>query len=71
MIGNRFNLVETLDLLDAWGADHPAGIGAIHAGFTLGARRRFEQLADFLPWPALVADGIIHNDGSLLFEPAP
>jgi type IV secretion system protein VirB11 len=35
---------EALDLLKAWGAGHPGGIGTIHAGTALGALRRLEQL---------------------------
>lgn len=35
---------EALDLLKAWGTGHPGGIGTIHAGSTLGALRRMEQL---------------------------
>jgi len=35
---------EALDLLKAWGTGHPGGIGTIHAGTTLGALRRMEQL---------------------------
>ena len=35
---------EALDLLKAWGAGHPGGVGTIHAGSALGALRRLEQL---------------------------
>jgi P-type conjugative transfer ATPase TrbB len=35
---------EALDLLKAWGTGHPGGIGTIHAGSTMGALRRLEQL---------------------------
>jgi type IV secretion system protein VirB11 len=35
---------EALDLLKAWGTGHPGGFGTIHAGTTLGALRRLEQL---------------------------
>ncbi|MET4449811.1 Flp pilus assembly CpaF family ATPase [Bradyrhizobium sp. GM2.2] len=35
---------EALDLLKAWGTGHPGGIGTIHAGTSLGALRRLEQL---------------------------
>jgi type IV secretion system protein TrbB len=35
---------EALDLLKAWGTEHPGGIGTIHAGSALGALRRLEQL---------------------------
>jgi P-type conjugative transfer ATPase TrbB len=35
---------EALDLLKAWGTGHPGGVGTIHAGSTLGALRRLEQL---------------------------
>lgn len=35
---------EALDLLKAWGAGHPGGIGTIHAGTAIGALRRLEQL---------------------------
>ncbi len=35
---------EALDLLKAWGTGHPGGVGTIHAGSTLGALRRMEQL---------------------------
>jgi P-type conjugative transfer ATPase TrbB len=35
---------EALDLLKAWGTGHPGGIATIHAGTTLGALRRLEQL---------------------------
>lgn len=35
---------EALDLLKAWGTGHPGGIGTIHAGTSLGALRRMEQL---------------------------
>lgn len=35
---------EALDLLKAWGTGHPGGIGTIHAGSTIGALRRLEQL---------------------------
>jgi hypothetical protein len=65
MTGNRSNLP------GACGAGHTAGIGAIHAGSAVGGRRRLEQLADFLPWPVLVADGIIQIDGSLYFGAVP
>ncbi|WP_456095326.1 ATPase, T2SS/T4P/T4SS family [Paracoccus methylovorus] len=35
---------EALDLLKAWGTGHPGGIGTIHAGSSIGALRRLEQL---------------------------
>jgi type IV secretion system protein TrbB len=35
---------EALDLLKAWGAGHPGGIGTIHASTAIGALRRLEQL---------------------------
>lgn len=35
---------EALDLLKAWGTGHPGGVGTIHAGSTIGALRRMEQL---------------------------
>ncbi len=35
---------EALDLLQAWGTGHPGGVGTLHAGSTLGALRRLEQL---------------------------
>jgi P-type conjugative transfer ATPase TrbB len=35
---------EALDLLKAWSAGHPGGIGTIHAGSAAGALRRLEQL---------------------------
>jgi Flp pilus assembly CpaF family ATPase len=35
---------EALDLLKAWGAGHPGGIGTIHSGSALGALWRLEQL---------------------------
>ena len=35
---------EALDLLKAWGTGHPGGVGTIHAGTGIGARRRLEQL---------------------------
>ncbi|MFN8683416.1 P-type conjugative transfer ATPase TrbB [Paracoccus sp. P2] len=35
---------EALDLLKAWGTGHPGGIGTIHAGSSLGALHRLEQL---------------------------
>jgi type IV secretion system protein VirB11 len=35
---------EALDLIKAWGTDHPGGIGTIHAGSGMGALRRMEQL---------------------------
>src|ERR1700736_2152116 len=35
---------EALDLLKAWGTEHPGGIGTIHAGSGVGALRRLEQL---------------------------
>jgi P-type conjugative transfer ATPase TrbB len=35
---------EALDLLKAWGTGHPGGIATIHAGSSLGALRRLEQL---------------------------
>lgn len=35
---------EALDLLKAWGTGHPGGVGTIHAGTTMGALRRMEQL---------------------------
>lgn len=35
---------EALDLLKLWGTGHPGGIGTIHAGSSLGALRRLEQL---------------------------
>lgn len=34
---------EALDLLKAWGAGHPGGIGTIHAGDALDTLRRLEQ----------------------------
>jgi P-type conjugative transfer ATPase TrbB len=34
---------EALDLLKAWGAGHPGGIGTIHASTAIGALRRLEQ----------------------------
>ena len=36
--------IEALDLLNAWGADHPGGIATIHAGSALGTLERLEQL---------------------------
>jgi len=35
---------EALDLLKAWGTGHPGGIGTIHAGSSIGALHRLEQL---------------------------
>jgi len=35
---------EALDLLKAWGTGHPGGVGTIHAGTSIGALRRLEQL---------------------------
>src|ERR1700729_584451 len=35
---------EALDLLKAWGTGHPGGVGTLHAGSTIGALRRLEQL---------------------------
>jgi hypothetical protein len=35
---------EALDLIKAWGTGHPGGVGTIHAGTSLGALRRMEQL---------------------------
>lgn len=35
---------EALDLLKLWGTGHPGGIGTIHAGTSIGALRRLEQL---------------------------
>jgi type IV secretion system protein TrbB len=35
---------EALDLLKAWGTGHPGSIGTIHAGSSIGALRRLEQL---------------------------
>ena len=35
---------EALDLLKAWGAGHPGGIGTIHASTAIGTLRRLEQL---------------------------
>ncbi len=35
---------EALDLLKAWGPGQPGGVGPIHAGTALGARRRMEHL---------------------------
>ena len=35
---------EALDLLKAWGAGHPGGVGTLHAGSAIGALRRLEQL---------------------------
>jgi type IV secretion system protein TrbB len=35
---------EALDLLKAWGTGHPGGVGTLHAGTTIGAIRRLEQL---------------------------
>lgn len=35
---------EALDLLKAWGTGHPGGIGTLHAGTTIGALHRMEQL---------------------------
>jgi type IV secretion system protein TrbB len=35
---------EALDLLKAWGTGHPGGIGTLHAGSSIGALRRLEQL---------------------------
>jgi hypothetical protein len=43
-IGEVRRGAEALDLLKAWGTGHPGGVGAIHAGSTLGALRRMEQL---------------------------
>jgi hypothetical protein len=71
MTGNRLNFVETLELPDVWGAGPSGGIGAIHAGSGPDLLRRREQLVGFLPRVALLADGIIHNAGSLLFRSAP
>jgi len=53
-----------LDLLKAWGTGHPGGIGTIHAGSALGARRRMEQLIQeaVVTVPrALIAETIPHN----------
>ncbi len=35
---------EALDLLKAWGTGHPGGVGTLHAGSSIGALRRLEQL---------------------------
>ena len=35
---------EALDLVKAWGAGHPGGVGTLHAGSAIGALRRLEQL---------------------------
>jgi P-type conjugative transfer ATPase TrbB len=35
---------EALDLIKAWGTGHPGGIGTLHAGSSLGALLRLEQL---------------------------
>ena len=35
---------EALQLLKLWGTGHPGGLGTIHAGSSLGALRRLEQL---------------------------
>lgn len=35
---------EALDLLKAWGTGHPGGVGTLHAGTTIGALHRMEQL---------------------------
>lgn len=35
---------EALDLVKAWGTGHPGGIATLHAGSTLGALHRLEQL---------------------------
>lgn len=35
---------EALDLLKAWGTEHPGGIGTIHANSAIGALHRLEQL---------------------------
>jgi hypothetical protein len=64
-------LLEILELPDASGSGHTAGIGVIHAGSAVGGRRRLEQLADFLPWLVLVADGIIQIVGSSYFGAVP
>jgi Flp pilus assembly CpaF family ATPase len=69
MTGNRSNFA--LELLDAGRAGHRGGIGSIHAGSAIGALRRREQLADLLPWVALVAEGIVPKDGSMYSGPEP
>jgi hypothetical protein len=69
MTGNRLNFVETLELPDVSGP--PREIGTIHAGSGPCLLRRLEQLAGFLPWMALVAEGNIDDAGSLLFGSAP
>lgn len=35
---------EALDLIKAWGTGHPGGVGTLHAGSSLGALLRLEQL---------------------------
>jgi P-type conjugative transfer ATPase TrbB len=35
---------EALDLIKAWGTGHPGGVGTLHAGTSLGALLRLEQL---------------------------
>ncbi|KAF2992434.1 Type IV secretion system protein PtlH [Methylocystis sp. MJC1] len=35
---------KALDFLKAWSTGHPGGVGTIHAGSSLGALRRVEQL---------------------------
>jgi type IV secretion system protein VirB11 len=52
---------EALDLLKAWGTGHPGGIATIHAGSTLGALSRLEQLIleiAVTPPRALIAQAI-------------
>jgi type IV secretion system protein VirB11 len=52
---------EALDLLKAWGTGHPGGIATIHAGSTLGALSRLEQLVleiAVTPPRALIAQAV-------------
>jgi type IV secretion system protein VirB11 len=52
---------EALELLKAWGTGHPGGIGTLHAGSTLGALHRLEQLTqETVPVPprALIAETV-------------
>lgn len=50
---------EALDLLKAWGTGHPGGIATLHAGSSVGALNRLEQL---------IAEGVVNVPRALIAE---
>lgn len=50
---------EALDLLKAWGTGHPGGIATLHAGSSIGALHRLEQL---------IAEGVVNVPRTLIAE---